>query len=48
MIDNPEEFKGAGKGKYTKGLGQLELSFAHAFEDVNSMSLTGKDSLTQW
>ena len=29
------------KGKYTKGLGQLQLSFAYPQEDVNSISLTG-------
>jgi hypothetical protein len=28
-------------GKYTKGLGQLQLSFAYPFEDVNSIALTG-------
>ena len=40
-IGNAETFKKAGSGKYTKGLGQLQLSFAHPFEDVNSMCLTG-------
>lgn len=47
-IGNVETFKKAGTGKYTKGLGQLQLSFAHAFEDVNSMCLTGIKSKTQW
>lgn len=34
------------EGKFTKGLGQLGLSFAYPFEDVNSMSLTGKYELS--
>jgi hypothetical protein len=41
MLTHLEIYKNAGKGKYTKGLGQLQLSFANACEDVNSMSLTG-------
>jgi 3-hydroxy-3-methylglutaryl CoA synthase len=38
LVNYLETFKNAGKGKYTKGLGQLQLSFANASEDVNSMS----------
>ena len=30
LCDYLEQFKKAGKGKYTKGLGQLQLSFATA------------------
>lgn len=48
LIPNLETFKKAGTGKYTKGLGQLQLSFAHGFEDVNSMCLTGEKPVTQW
>ena len=36
-----EKFKGVSAGKYTNGLGQLQLSFTTESEDVNSMSLTG-------
>ena len=36
-----EKFKGVSAGKYTNGLGQLQLSFTGESEDVNSMSLTG-------
>lgn len=35
------------KGKYTQGLGQLQLSFAYPFEDVNSIALTGICPLIQ-
>jgi 3-hydroxy-3-methylglutaryl CoA synthase len=41
MLIHLEIYKNTGKGKYTKGLGQLQLSFANASEDVNSISLTG-------
>lgn len=37
----PEKFNKVSAGKYTNGLGQLELSFAYPFEDVNSLCLTG-------
>lgn len=37
----PEKFNKVSTGKYTNGLGQLELSFAYPFEDVNSLCLTG-------
>lgn len=40
-------YKNVGRGKYTKGLGQLQLSFTNANEDVNSMSLTGTSNVTQ-
>lgn len=40
-IIHAETYKKAGTGKYTKGLGQLQLSFAYQFEDVNSICLTG-------
>jgi hypothetical protein len=36
-----EKHHGVGEGKYTKGLGQLQLSFAIDSEDVNSLALTG-------
>jgi hydroxymethylglutaryl-CoA synthase len=36
-----EKHNKVSEGKYTKGLGQLQLSFACLFEDVNSMALTG-------
>lgn len=36
-----EKHNKVSEGKYTKGLGQLQLSFACPFEDVNSMALTG-------
>lgn len=42
-----ESYKNVSAGKYTKGLGQLQLSFANAFEDINSISLTGKLLITQ-
>lgn len=38
---SPEKFNKVSPGKYTNGLGQLQLSFAYPFEDVNSLSLTG-------
>lgn len=41
-----EDHYKASKGKYTLGLGQDRLSFAYEFEDVNSMSLTGKQWVT--
>lgn len=44
---NLEIYKQVSPGKYTKGLGQLQLSFANASEDVNSISLTGKYNITQ-
>lgn len=42
-----EEHNQVGKGKYTVGLGQDQLSFAYDFEDVNSMALTG-NKLVLW
>ena len=36
-----EKFNKVSPGKYTQGLGQLELSFAYPFEDVSSLCLTG-------
>lgn len=43
----PEKHNNVSEGKYTKGLGQLQLSFAYPFEDVNSMALTGKNASIQ-
>lgn len=40
-LNKVEKHYGVPKGKYTKGLGQLQLSFATAAEDVNSLALTG-------
>jgi len=42
-----EKYNNVSSGKYTKGLGQTELSFAYPFEDVNSMSLTGNKTVIQ-
>lgn len=41
-----EKHNKVSEGKYTKGLGQLQLAFACPFEDVNSMALTGTPTLT--
>uniref|UniRef100_A0AC34F593 Hydroxymethylglutaryl-CoA synthase n=1 Tax=Panagrolaimus sp. ES5 TaxID=591445 RepID=A0AC34F593_9BILA len=35
-----EKYDKAGEGKYTKGLGQLEMGFCYDNEDVNSLALT--------
>lgn len=35
-----EEFDGAGKGKYTIGLGQLKMGFCDDREDIHSLCLT--------
>jgi len=40
-----EKHHGVGEGKYTKGLGQLQLSFAIDSEDVNSLALTVVNNL---
>ncbi len=42
-----EQYYAVSEGKYTKGLGQLQLSFATQAEDPNSLALTGNLSLTQ-
>lgn len=36
-----EKFNKVSAGKYTNGLGQLQLAFTYPFEDVNSLCLTG-------
>jgi hydroxymethylglutaryl-CoA synthase len=35
-----ERFEGVATGKYTVGLGQVNMAVAMPFEDVNSMALT--------
>lgn len=35
-----EEFDGVSSGKYTKGLGQLQMGFCSDNEDINSLCLT--------
>lgn len=35
-----EQFDGASPGKYTKGLGQLQMGFCSDNEDINSLCLT--------
>jgi 3-hydroxy-3-methylglutaryl CoA synthase len=40
-----ERYSGASQGKYTKGLGQLQLAFTLPQEDSNSLALTGTLSL---
>lgn len=40
-----EKHEEAGNGKYTKGFGQLEMSFCHENEDVCSMALTATSAL---
>lgn len=38
--DSLEEFDGVSKGKYTVGLGQLQMGFCSDNEDINSLCLT--------
>jgi 3-hydroxy-3-methylglutaryl CoA synthase len=45
LITIIERYNKASIGKYTKGLGQEELSFTYPFEDVNSLALTGSSLL---
>jgi len=42
LFSHLEKFNNVSTGKYTNGLGQLQLSFTYPFEDVNSLCLTGK------
>lgn len=41
FYDYSEIFNKVSPGKYTNGLGQLQLAFTYPFEDVNSLCLTG-------
>ncbi|PAV56603.1 hypothetical protein WR25_04150 [Diploscapter pachys] len=42
-----ERFDGVGEGKYTKGLGQIGMSFCADNEDVNSLALTATKRLLE-